>query len=75
MGDHYKNLSHLAGSNCGPPLYESGALPTELRWLYLKGAVDRDWSQLSFVPSHLLGRDPASYFKSADLKLFRLSFL
>ena len=26
-------MSHPAGSNCGPPLYESGALPTELGWL------------------------------------------
>ena len=25
-------MSHLAGSNCGPRLYERRALPTELRW-------------------------------------------
>ncbi len=25
-------MSHLADSNCGPTLYESVALPTELRW-------------------------------------------
>lgn len=32
-------LSHLAGSNRGPHLYERCALPTELRW---PGAVDQD---------------------------------
>src|SRR3989338_8475154 len=30
--------SHLSGLNRGPPLYESGALPTELRWHYSLGA-------------------------------------
>ena len=36
-------LSQWSGSDRWPPLYESGALPTELHWPKI-GAVDRDWT-------------------------------
>ncbi len=28
----FVKMSHLAGSNCGPTVYDTVALPTELRW-------------------------------------------
>ena len=34
-------MSHLRESNSGPQLYESCALPTELRWLGCCGAVNQ----------------------------------
>jgi hypothetical protein len=41
--------SHLAESNCGPPLYESGALPTELRWRRLEMCCLLRYEQVYFI--------------------------